>query len=49
MAHLTADEQVMRTYNCGMPHSPLGGGKGGHHQLQLPHGPWCGTTFASLW
>ena len=29
MAHLTANEQVMRTYNCGMPHSLLGGGRGG--------------------
>ena len=26
----------------------LVGGRG-HHQLCLPHGPWCGTTLISLW
>ena len=31
--------EVMRTYNGGAPHSLLGGGRGGHHQPCLPHGP----------
>ena len=27
----------------------LVGGRGGCHQLCLPHGLWCGTAFISLW
>ena len=43
--------ELTRTYNGGMLHSLLGGGEGegGHHQSHLPYGPWCGTTFISLW
>ena len=37
--------EVMRTYNGGAPHSLLGGGRGGHHQLHLLHRPQCGTTL----
>ena len=42
--------KVMRTYNGGMHliHF-LVGGRGGHHQLCLPHGLQCGTAFVSLW
>ena len=43
--------EVMRTYNGGMPHSLLGGGREreGHHQPHLPHGLRCGTAFVFLW
>ena len=43
------DGGAVRTYNCGMPHLLLGGGKGGLHLLCLLHGLQCGTAFTSLW
>ena len=41
VAHLTVDEQVTRTYNCGMPCSLLGGGEGSS--------PAMSPSWAMVW